>query len=54
MTVWIVFGDVRCSGGDNIFGVYTSKSNAQARVELLERYNRDTFYSIEPFEVEDK
>jgi hypothetical protein len=53
MTVWIVFGDIRCSDGDNIFGVYASKSAALARIEFLERYNKDTFYSTEPFEVED-
>ena len=53
MTVWIVFGDTERSDGDNIFGVYVSKSVALERVKLLERYNRDRSYTIEPFEVED-
>ena len=53
MTVWIVFGDISRSDGENIEGVYASKHLAKERVKFLERYNRDTFYSIEPFEVEE-
>lgn len=54
MTVWIVFGDTPRSDGDNIEGVYTSKSAARARIKFLERYERDTLFTVEPFEIEEE
>lgn len=54
MTVWIVFGDVARSDGDNIWGVYASRSLAKDRVGFLERYNQGASFSMEPFEVEEE
>ena len=54
MIVWIVFGDIPRSDGDNILGVYTSRSAALARAQFLKTYNRDVVYVIEPFEVEEE
>ena len=50
--VYIIFGDVPRSDGDNIEAVFNTRMGAEEHIEMLERkYGDYTDYHIEEFEV---
>ncbi len=53
MEVYIVFGDVPRSDGDNIQGIFFTRSKAEEFVnELCEMNGEYNYYHIEEFEVD--
>lgn len=54
MKIYIIFGDIPRSDGENIEGIYLSKENAETMKSLLEKgLGNYIDYHIECFEVED-
>lgn len=51
--VYIVFGDILRSDGDNIHAVCLSKKKAEEYKSGLESINKDITYSIEKFSIEE-
>ena len=51
MQVYIIFGDVARSDGDNIIGIYASRSDAERAKELAEKFGAENLH-IEEHEVQ--
>lgn len=54
MTIYLVLGDIPRSDSGNIIGAFTTLAAAQSRVKILEGFNKDTIYLIDPIEVEEE
>lgn len=53
MEVYIIFGDISRSDGENIWGVFDNITVAKNALKRFEIINPDTYYHIERFDVGD-